>query len=94
MVFRYGELLSGVMDKAAIGNSSLGIIHAIYELYGAELAGLLLTSFGRLFTYYLQLTGHSCGIEDLTLRAEADAKRRSLLDKVDILFLYSFSTLF
>jgi hypothetical protein len=31
-----------------------GIIHAVYELYGAELAGRLLTAFGRLFTYFLQ----------------------------------------
>ena len=33
---------------------SPGIIHAVYELYGAELAGRLLSAFGRLFTYFLQ----------------------------------------
>jgi hypothetical protein len=33
---------------------SSGIIHAVYELYGAELAGRLLSAFGRLFTYFLQ----------------------------------------
>ena len=83
VIFRYGELLSGVMDKAAVGNVSLGIVHTVYELYGAELAGLLLTAFGRLFTYYLQMAGHSCGIEDLTLRDRADRERCELLLKVE-----------
>jgi hypothetical protein len=46
--------LCGVIDKASVGNASLGIIHAVFELYGPELAGRLLTAFGRLFTYFLQ----------------------------------------
>jgi len=71
------------MDKAAIGSSSLGIVHAVYELYGAELAGRLLTAFGRLFTYYLQQAGHTCGIEDLVLTSVADVERSKLLDKVE-----------
>lgn len=82
VIFRFGELLSGVMDKAAVGNSNLGIVHAVYELYGAELAGKLLTAFGRLFTYVLQDGGHSCGIEDLTLTEAAEAKRSALLERV------------
>lgn len=83
VTFRYGELLTGVMDKAAVGNSSLGIVHAVYELYGSELAGRLLTAFGRLFTYYLQQAGHTCGIEDLVLTSAADRERSKLLDKVE-----------
>jgi DNA-directed RNA polymerase I subunit RPA1 len=83
IVFRYGELLCGVMDKAAVGNTSMSIVHAIYELYGAELAGKLLTAFGRLFTYYLQaFAAMSCGIEDLTLRPSAEKERSHLLTKV------------
>ena len=58
IVFRHGELLSGVIDKASIGNVSLGIVHAVYELYGAELAGKILTAFGRVFTYHLQDAGN------------------------------------
>jgi hypothetical protein len=54
IIFRFGELLCGVIDKASVGNASLGIIHAVFELYGPELAGRLLTAFGRLFTYFLQ----------------------------------------
>jgi DNA-directed RNA polymerase I subunit RPA1 len=32
----------------------IGIVHAVFELYGPELAGRLLTGFGRLFTFFLQ----------------------------------------
>jgi len=83
IVFRFGELLSGVLDKNSLGNSSLGVVHAVYELYGAELAGRILSAFGRLFTYYLQSAGQTCGIEDLTLTAKADKERSRLLREVE-----------
>ena len=82
VVFRYGELLSGVLDKAAIGNSTLGVVHAVYELYGAELAGQLLSAFGRLLTCHLQDAGQSCGIQDLVLTEAAERERKRLLKKV------------
>ena len=83
VIFRHGELLCGVLDKAAMGNSALGIVHAVYELYGSDLAGRLLNAFGRLFTFFLQDAGQSCGIESLTLNIKADAERRALLAKVN-----------
>lgn len=82
VVFRCGELLCGVLDKGAIGSSSLGIVHTVYELYGAELAGRLLGAFGKLFTCFLQTAGQTCGIQDLTLTRQADAERARLLKKV------------
>lgn len=82
VIFRHGELLCGVLDKNAIGAASLGIVHTVYELYGAELAGRLLSAFGRVMTYHLQGAGHTCGIEDLTLSRPADEERRKLLLKV------------
>jgi DNA-directed RNA polymerase I subunit RPA1 len=89
IVFRYGELLCGVLDKNAMGNASMGIVHAVYEIYGPELAGLLLTSFGRLFTYYLQIAGHTCGIEDLVLTESTEKTRAELLQKVSHRFFSS-----
>ena len=65
-----------------MGASTLGIVHAVFELYGPELAGKLLSSFGRLFTYYLQDAGHTCGIEDLVLTKSADVERTRMLKKV------------
>ena len=78
-----GELLTGVMDKAAIGNSSLGLVHAVYELYGSDQAGRLLSALGRMLTYYLQDAGHTCGIEDLLLTKSADKDRFDLLNSLN-----------
>lgn len=55
MLIRDGELLRGVLDKAAFGASETGLVHAIYEFYGSQFAGRLLTALGRLFTIYLQV---------------------------------------
>lgn len=82
VVIRYSELLCGVLDKAAVGNSSLGVVHAVFELCGPELAGRMLNAFGRLFTFVLQDSGHSCGIADLTLTDAVDAMRRTKLQTV------------
>lgn len=78
VIFRGGELLVGVLDKAAFGASEFGLVHAVYEFYGPHFAGKLLTALGRLFTIYLQFAGHTCGIEDLVLSKEADARRSEL----------------
>ena len=83
VIFRFNELLTGVLDKTAIGNVSLGIVHAIYELYGATLCGIFLNGLGRLLTYYLQQEGHTCGIADLVLQCSADKKRLRLLEAVE-----------
>jgi DNA-directed RNA polymerase I subunit RPA1 len=80
VIIRDGELLRGVLDKAAFGPSKFGLVHAVYEAYGPEKAGLLLNSFGRLFTAYIQsFSGHSCRMEDLILSKEADAARKELI---------------
>ena len=82
VVIRGGELVRGVLDKAAFGASEGGLVHGVYEFYGPHYAGRLLTSLGRLFTVYLQFAGHTCGIEDLVLTEAADAKRRALVNRV------------
>ena len=33
VIFRRGELMCGVLDKAQYGGSSYGLVHACYELY-------------------------------------------------------------
>lgn len=53
------------MDKAAIGNTSLGLVHAVYELYGPDKAGLLLSALGRMLTYYLQVFIHVLGYQSV-----------------------------
>mmetsp|Transcript_27715 Transcript_27715/g.66796 ORF Transcript_27715/g.66796 Transcript_27715/m.66796 type:complete len:1765 (-) Transcript_27715:143-5437(-) len=82
VIVRDGELLRGVLDKAAFGATDFGLVHAVYEAYGPSKAGLLLNSLGRLFTAYIQFySGHSCRMEDLILTKEADETRRKLIQK-------------
>lgn len=82
VLIRDGELLRGVLDKNAFGATNFSLVHCVYEAYGPEKAGLLLNVFGRLFTAYLQFySGHSCRMEDLVLRKDADVERRKLIHR-------------
>lgn len=76
-----GELLCGVLDKSAFGASDYGLVHSVYELYGADVAGRLLGILSRLFTKFLQHRAFTCRVDDLTLTPEGNAKRRELLQK-------------
>lgn len=48
------ELIKGMIDKAQFGQ--YGMVHMVHELYGADTAGILLSTFSRLFTLFLQVT--------------------------------------
>ena len=75
VVVRGGELLSGVLDKSAFGATDFGLVHSVNELLGGEATGRLITQLGRLFTCYGSMLGQTCGIADVLLTPEADAKR-------------------
>ncbi|KAI8343954.1 hypothetical protein BC941DRAFT_491756 [Chlamydoabsidia padenii] len=75
-----GELVRGVLDKSQFGATAYGLVHSVYELYGPEPAGKLLSIFGRLFTKYIQFRGFTCRMDDLILTEEGDQWRRGLLD--------------
>lgn len=81
MIFMDGELLCGVLDKAAFGATDYGLVHSVYELYGAEIAGQLLGILSRLFTKFLQHRAFTCRMDDLTLTPEGNARRADLLQK-------------
>jgi len=76
-----GELLTGVLDKSSFGASDYGLVHSVYELYGADIAGKLLGILSRLFTKFLQHRAFTCRMDDLTLTPDGDAERRDLLEK-------------
>lgn len=75
-----GYLATGVMDKSQFGASTFGITHAVYELYGPDTAGSLLTAIGRLMTRFDQLVGFTCRMDDLLLDAAANDRRRHLIE--------------
>eukprot|EP00743_Colponemidia_sp_Colp-15_P005106 GILK01005496.1.p1 GENE.GILK01005496.1~~GILK01005496.1.p1 ORF type:complete len:1772 (-),score=385.89 GILK01005496.1:91-4842(-) len=79
VVIRDNELICGILDKNQFGATEFGMVHAFNELYGAQMAGQLLTCLGRLFTMYLQFRGFTCGMDDLLLTPEAEKKRSGLL---------------
>lgn len=76
-----GQLLTGVLDKSQFGASAYGLVHSVYELYGPESAGKILSIFGRLFTKFVQTHGFTCRMDDLRLTEEGDKWRRQLLDE-------------
>ncbi|KAI9683377.1 MAG: hypothetical protein M1829_005449 [Trizodia sp. TS-e1964] len=79
VLFRKGELLHGVLDKAHLGSSAGGLVHAVYELYGPTIAGKLLSILGRLFTKYLHMRAFSCGMDDLVLSKHGEKDRKQKL---------------
>lgn len=85
VLFRNGELLSGILDKSQYGASEFGIVHSLHEVYGPEVAGKALSVLGRLFTNYITMTAFTCGMDDLRLTAEGNAWRSDILKQsVDI----------
>jgi DNA-directed RNA polymerase I subunit RPA1 len=58
VVIRGNDFLTGCLDKNQVGASAEGIVHAVFESYGANKAGLLLTIFGRLFTHFMQVLSY------------------------------------
>lgn len=84
VIFKNGELLSGILDKSQYGASKYGIIHSLHEVYGPDVAGKALSVLGRLFTTYIMMIGFTCGMDDLRLTAEGNKWRNEILaDSVD-----------
>jgi len=79
VIISEGELLQGVLDKAHYGPSSYGLVHCLYELYGGDIAGKLLTYLGRLFTTFLQMMGFSLGVGDILVTDDANARRKEII---------------
>ncbi|ORY77786.1 DNA-directed RNA polymerase I subunit RPA1 [Protomyces lactucae-debilis] len=81
VIFKDGALMTGILDKSQFGASAYGMVHSIYEIYGPEYAGRLLSMLGRLFTKYSQMRAFTCRMDDLRLNPEGDSWRRDLLQK-------------
>jgi len=81
VMFRDGEFVCGILDKAQLGSSGGGLIHAVHEVYGPSSAGKLLSSMGRLLTRYLSMIAFTCGMDDLVMTPQGDADRKERLKK-------------
>ncbi|XP_019859296.1 PREDICTED: DNA-directed RNA polymerase I subunit RPA1-like [Amphimedon queenslandica] len=80
VIFREGQLLSGVLDKSQFGASQFGFVHSCYELYGGTMCNYLLSALGRIFTGFLKLYhGFSLGVEDILVKPMADKERFKII---------------
>ena len=79
VIIRGNVLCTGVLDKSQFGDAGYGLVHAVYELYGANTAGQLLSTLGRLFTLYLQSQAFTCGIDDMLIVGRSEAERTRLI---------------
>ncbi|KZF25200.1 DNA-directed RNA polymeras-like protein I subunit [Xylona heveae TC161] len=79
VIFKDGELLCGILDKAQLGPSGLGMVHSIYEVYGPTIAGKLLSVLGRLLTKFLHMRAFTCGMDDLVLTRSGEEMRKEKL---------------
>ena len=77
-------LLTGIIDKAQIGDSPHGLVHALYELHGGAICGALLSALSRLLTRFLQWRGFTCRMDDLILMDIAEMHRASTILMAEI----------
>lgn len=75
VIIKNGELLSGVLDKTHYGATPYGLVHCMYELYGGDSSSALLSSFSKVFTFYLQWIGFTLGVKDILVVDESNKKR-------------------
>jgi DNA-directed RNA polymerase I subunit RPA1 len=76
VIIQGNEMLTGILDKAAIGSSTFGLIHCFYELTDSKRTGKLLSGLSRLFSNYLQMHGFTCGLDDLITSPEFETLRK------------------
>ncbi|KAL9101677.1 MAG: hypothetical protein Q9163_003098 [Psora crenata] len=87
VIFHRGALLCGILDKAQLGPSAGGFVHAVYEAFGHTIAGRLLSILGRLLTKLLHMRAFTCGIDDLQLTMTGDGARRETLKRAETIGL-------
>ncbi|KAI5180492.1 DNA-directed RNA polymerase I subunit RPA1 [Nematocida sp. AWRm80] len=75
IIIKDGTLMCGSFDKAQIGASSYGMLHAINEAYGGKVANKVLTAIGKAFNKALSLLGYSCTMNDLEIKEKAEKDR-------------------
>ncbi|KAK4047593.1 hypothetical protein OIO90_006134 [Microbotryomycetes sp. JL221] len=83
VLFEDGDMLTGILDKSQIGASAYGLVHSVYELYGATTAGKLLSILSRILTKFMQSRAFSCRMDDLILTSQGNSDRRALLQTVN-----------
>ncbi|KAI5304381.1 hypothetical protein KEM56_006555 [Ascosphaera pollenicola] len=83
VIFKDGELLCGILDKAQLGPAAGGLFHSVHEIYGHIITGKLIGIMGRLLTKFLNMRAFTCGMDDLRLTPSGNEARKQKLSKAD-----------
>ncbi|MEM7826186.1 MAG: DNA-directed RNA polymerase subunit A' [Candidatus Aenigmatarchaeota archaeon] len=82
VVIKNGELISGVIDKAAVGDETGKIIDKMEKEYGHEFTNKFISKMIKLSLEFLTRYGFSVNISELDLSKEAKEKIKEVLEKV------------
>jgi len=74
-----GKIQQGILDKDIFNKCSRGLVHMIFNDFGADVSKKFLDNVNNLVTNYLLQTGFSVGISDLIARGEVKEKVNSAI---------------
>jgi DNA-directed RNA polymerase beta' subunit len=84
-----GKHITGVLDKATVGNENGSLFHVINNSYGVEHAFDCMHAFQRMSTAFMYYHGFTVGIKDTDISAEAQqtlkANIRQLLEQAALI---------
>ncbi|KAI5291409.1 hypothetical protein KEM54_004944 [Ascosphaera aggregata] len=83
VIFKDGELLCGILDKAQLGPAAGGLFHSVHEIYGHIITGKLIGIMGRLLTKFLNMRAFTCGMDDLRLTPAGEKARKEKIATAD-----------
>jgi DNA-directed RNA polymerase II subunit RPB1 len=69
-----GKYISGQLDNSALGAASKGIIHSIYNDFGANNASDFIDNLQNMITEYMKGSSYSVGISDLIANKDTNQK--------------------
>jgi DNA-directed RNA polymerase subunit A' len=82
VVIKNGKLISGTIDKAAVGDEEGKILDKIIKEYGSDTAKKFLSNITRLSLEYLTSIGFSISISDQDLPEKARAEIKNIIEVV------------
>jgi DNA-directed RNA polymerase I subunit RPA1 len=91
MIVRKNIIMTGIIDKNAVGTSKFGFVHSFFEIYGPHKTGILLSAFTKMCTNFLKLKGYTCGLGDLMLNEDFEKQRNELMGELHSEVIQSLS---
>lgn len=84
VVVKNGELISGVIDRRAIGaEQSESLLHRIIKDYGTESGRTFINKITRLLKRFITMRGFTYSYEELVLSPQAENKIRKIMERVE-----------